>query len=103
MCDLAAKAAADAALDDARHGVAAQGIGVGLHGQRRAAGEADAGMIARADLVIDAIARLDHALAALELRRLLAAQPALARELAFAIGDDDLEPALGRAHRLLQR
>src|SRR6185312_2543422 len=62
--DLAAQAAADAALIDVRHGVAAQRIGVRLHRQRRAARKPDAGMVAGADRVVDAVARLGDALAA---------------------------------------
>ena len=37
----------------------------------------------------------------LSLRGILGAHAALARELAFAVGDDHLEAALGGAHRLL--
>src|SRR5258708_15133611 len=101
MGDLTAQAAADTALDDAGDGIGAQRIGVGLDGERRAAGEADAGMIARADLVVDAVAHLDHALAARELARILGAHPALSRELSFAAGADHLEAPLGGLHRLL--
>src|SRR5579864_5729846 len=103
MHHLAAEAAADAALDHARHGIAAQRVGIGLDGERGAAREPDAGMVAGADFVVDAIARPHHALATLQLLRLLAAYPALARELALAVGDDHLEPALGGFHRLLER
>ena len=58
-------------------------------------------MIAGADLVVDAEARAHDALAALELAGIFGAHAALARELAFAVGDDHLEAALGGAHRLL--
>ena len=60
-------------------------------------------MIAGADLVVDAVAGAGDALAAFELDGILGAHAALARELAFAVGDDHLQPALGGAHRLLQR
>src|SRR5579871_6009616 len=59
-------------------------------------------MIAGANLVVDAVARAHHALAALELLGSLDAQPALARQHAFAVGDDDFQAAFGRAHRFLQ-
>ena len=58
MRDLAAQAAADAAFDHRRHRIGAQRIGIGLHRQRRAARQPDAGMVAGADLVVDAVARL---------------------------------------------
>ena len=101
--DLAAQPAADAALDHGRDRIGAQRIGIGLDRQRRAARQPDAGMVAGADLVVDAEARPHHARAALELLGVLGAHAALARKLAFAVGDDHLEPALGGAHRLLER
>ena len=103
MRDFAAQAAADAAFDHGRHRIGAQRIGVGLDGERRAAGQPDAGMVAGADFIVDAKARLHHALAALELVGIRGADAALPRQHAFAIGDDDLEPMLGRAHGFLQR
>jgi hypothetical protein len=60
-------------------------------------------MVAGADFVVDAVARARDTLAALELDGILGAHAALARELAFAVGDDHLEAALGGAHRFLQR
>ena len=60
-------------------------------------------MVAGADLLVDAVARAHHALAALELAAVLGAHPALARELAFAVGDDHLQAVLGAAHRVLER
>ncbi len=60
-------------------------------------------MIAGADFIVDAVARADHAFAALELLGILGADAALARELAFAVGDDHLQAALGGLHRLLER
>ena len=103
MRDLTAQAAADAALHDGCNRIGAQRIGRGLHGERRAARQPDAGMVAGADLVVDAVAGARHALAALEFLGVLGAHAALARELAFAVGDDDLEAFFGGVHRLLQR
>ena len=100
--DLAAQTAADAALDHGCHRIAAQRIGIGLDRERGTAGEPDAGMVAGANLVIDAEAHPHHALAAFELIGILRAHAALARELAFAVGDDDLEAALRGAHGLFQ-
>jgi hypothetical protein len=59
-------------------------------------------VIPGADLVIDAETRLHHALAAIELFGVLGTNTALARQHAFAVGDDHFETALGRAHRLFQ-
>ena len=103
MGDFAAQPAADAAFDHGRHRIGAQRIGIGLDGQRRTSGQPDAGMIAGANVVVDAVARFHHALAALELLGIFGAHAALAHQHAFAVGDDHLEPALGGAHRLLQR
>src|SRR5262245_24557436 len=60
-------------------------------------------MVAGADLVVDAEAHAHHPLAALELLGVFGAHAALASELAFAVGDDHLEAALGGAHGLFQR
>ena len=60
-------------------------------------------MVAGADLVVDAVARARDALAARELAGVLGAHAALAGQLAFAVGDDDFQAALGGLHRLLQR
>ena len=103
MRDFAAQAAADATVDHGRHRIAAQRIGRRLHRQRRAARQPDAGMIAGADLVVDAVARAGDAHPAFELDGVLGAHAALARQLAFAVGDDHLQAALGGLHRLLQR
>src|SRR5271163_2213942 len=59
-------------------------------------------MVAGADLVVDAKARLHHSFAAFKLLRILGADAALARQHAFAVGDDNFEAALGGAHGLLQ-
>src|ERR1019366_8272775 len=67
MRHLAAQPAADAGIDDGRHRIAAQRIGRRLHRQRRAARQTNAGMVAGADFVVDAVARARDALAALEL------------------------------------
>jgi hypothetical protein len=60
-------------------------------------------MVSGANLVVDPEAGFHHAGAALEFFRLLDAEAALARQHAFAVGDDDLKPLLGGAHRFLQR
>src|SRR5450759_628683 len=60
-------------------------------------------MVAGADFVVDTVARARDALAALELAGILYAHAALARQLAFAVGDDHFEAALGGAHGLFQR
>src|SRR5437870_14937 len=101
MRDLAAQPAADAAFDHGGDRIGTQWIGRRLHGERRATREADARVIAGADLVIDAEFRTHDALARLQLHRILGAHAALARELTLAVGDDDLEPLDRRAHRLL--
>src|SRR6185312_16981513 len=99
---LTAQATADAAVVHVRHGIAAQRVGAGLHHQRRATGEPDAGVIAGADLVVDAEARAYHPPAGLEIGGDLRTDAALAGELALAVGDDHLQALLLRAHRLAQ-
>src|SRR6185503_4416944 len=90
--DLAAQSAADAAFDHARDRIGAQRIGARLHGERRTAGEADAGVVAGTDLVVDAELGAHDARAGLQLYGILGAHAALARELTLAIRDDDLQP-----------
>src|ERR1019366_7176891 len=63
MRHLAADAAADAGVEHRRYRVAAQRIGVGLDRKRRAAREANARMVARAGVSIDAEALAHDALA----------------------------------------
>ena len=60
-------------------------------------------MVAGADHVVDAVARLHHACAALELLGILGAHAALARKLALAVGDDHFQPVLGALHCVFQR
>ena len=103
MCHLATQPAADTGLDDGGDRIGAQRIGRRLDGERRTAGEADAGVVAGAYLAVDAVARAGDAFATLELFGVLGADAPLPRQHAFAVGDDDLEPALGGLHRLLQR
>ena len=62
---LAAHTAADAAVVDVRDRIGAQRVRVCLDRERRAAGEADAGVIAGAGIRIDAEALAHHALAGL--------------------------------------
>src|SRR6185437_5323158 len=83
MRDLAAESAADARFDDRGHRVGSQRVGGGLHRQRRAARQADAGVVARADVFIHAIAHARDAFAALELFGVFGAHAALTRELAL--------------------
>src|SRR5262249_50669315 len=64
--NLAAIAAADAGLVDRRHGIVAQRIIELLHAERGASRQSDAGMIAGADILIDAETRLHHALAVMD-------------------------------------
>src|SRR5262245_60291118 len=103
MGDLTAQATANAVVVDVCHGIAAQGILAGLDRQRGAAREADAGMIASAYLGIDPETRAHDALARTHEPRQLRSQPPLTRELALAIGNDDLKTLLPGAHGLAQR
>src|SRR5438477_294609 len=76
-------------------------IGVVLDGERRAAGEADAGVIARAGVFIDAVLHAYIALALGELLGDLRFEAPLPLELALAFGDDHFEPGVVSFHRLL--
>src|SRR6478735_4571877 len=99
---LAAQAAADAAVDDGRDRVASQRIGVVLHGERRAARQADARVVAGARVFVHAVF---HAYGSLSFGKVFCddrPQFALALELALALGDDDLEALVLGAHRLLE-
>src|SRR3954471_18186030 len=60
---LAAQAAADAAVDHGRDRVPAQGIGVVLDGERRAAREPDTRVVAGAGVLVDAVFHSHHSLA----------------------------------------
>src|SRR5262249_26255659 len=62
---LSAIAAADTIIVDRRHRIVLQRIVRVLDRQRRTAGESDAGVIAGADVLVDAEALLDHPLAVL--------------------------------------
>src|SRR6185437_8708502 len=96
--DFAAEPAADARFHDRGHRIGPQRVGCGLHRQRRAARQADAGVVTGADFLIHAVAHARDAFAALELFGIFAAHAALTRELAFPVRDDDLEAALGGFH-----
>src|SRR5207249_4657042 len=100
---LAAQAAADAAVDDRRHRIGTQRIRVVLDRERRAAGEANAGVIARAGVLVHAVLDAHVARALLQLFRHLWAELALPLQLALALGDDDLQPLVVRGHRFFQR
>src|ERR1700682_3658771 len=60
---LAAQAAAHAAVDHRRYGVAPQGVGVVLDGQRRAARKPDAGVVPRAGVLVHAVLDADDSFA----------------------------------------
>src|SRR5262249_44866573 len=96
-----AQAAADAAFDHRGNRFAAEQIGIGLHRQRWTAREPDTGMVAGAQLVVDAVAGLYQSLAALEFVGLLDTDAALPRQHAFAVGNDHFEPALGAVAAIL--
>ena len=88
--DLAAVAAADAGLVDAGHRVVAQRVVKTFEGQRGAAGQADAGVIAGADVLIDAKARGRDATALFDRLRAQWFFAPLFVQHAFGGGDDDL-------------
>src|SRR5207253_3326151 len=69
--DLAAEPAADTGLVHVRDRILAQGIGIVLEGERGAAVEAHAGLVARAHVRVDAEARRHHPPARLEPGRAL--------------------------------
>src|SRR4051812_17337875 len=95
---LAAQAAADAALDDGGDRIAPQRVRVVLDGERRAAGEADARVIARAGVLVHAVLHADHPFTRSDLFCSDWFEPALALQLAFAVGDDDFETRVVRGH-----
>src|SRR5574339_132165 len=100
---LAAQSATDAAVDHRRHRVAAQRIGVVLDGQRRAARQADARVVAGAGVFVHAVL---HSYGSLSFSQILGddgPELALPLELALALGDDHLETLVVGLHRLLER
>ena len=101
--DLAAKPAADAGIDHLGDRLAPQRVRVRRDGERRAAREADAGMVAGAGVGIDPEALADDALAGFHRLRRQRALAALAVQHAFGLGDDDLRTFRRRRQRLLQR
>ena len=103
MRDLAAQAAAHTGVDHRRHGVGTQRVRVGLDGERRAAGQPDAGVVPGAGVGVHAKALAHHALTrgqALALQRLLA--PLLV-EHALALRHQHLGAGLRAGQGLLQR
>src|SRR5467141_749439 len=94
VSDLTAQAAADAIVVHMCDGIRPQRIWIGCDRERGAAGQSDAGMVAGADVGIDAEARADDALAFAQILGDLRSNTALKRELAFAVGDDHLQPTL---------
>src|SRR5690242_14704630 len=93
-----AEPAAHAAVDDGRDRIGAQRIRVVLHREGRAAGEPDAGVIARAGVFVDAVLHAHMALAFREPLRYFRLEAALPLELALALGDDHLESAVIGLH-----
>ncbi len=98
---LPAVAAADAALVDGGDGIFLQGIVGVLHAERRASRKANAGVVAGAHVLVDAEARLHHALPRLDRLLHQGALAPLAVQHAFGRGDDDLGPLFARGQRLL--
>src|SRR4030081_3016178 len=103
MRDLAAYAASNAAVVDMRYRIAPQRIRIGLDGQRRAAGESDTGVIARADIGIDAETLTHHALAFLGHPLQNGGHAPLSIQFALTFRDDDLRPLVLRRQSLAQR
>ena len=102
MRHFAAKAASHATIDHRGHGIFSQRIGIFRDGQRRAAGEPDAGVVAGASVGIDAEAFAHHAPALARgtlRRRFLAPLPV---EHALALRDDHLGAFFGGGQRLAQ-
>src|SRR5690606_14594327 len=93
--DLAAVAAADAGVVDVGDGVFFEGVAAVLDGERRAAREPDTGMVAGADVRVDAEALFDHPLAFLDRRAELRLDAPLLVQHAFGLRNDDLGPFLG--------
>src|SRR5262249_52226554 len=100
---LAAQPAADAAVDHRRDRVAAQWVGVVLDGQRRATGEPDAGMVAGAGVLVDAVLHSHDPFSGREPFCIYGSKLALALELALALGHDDLQALMVGGHRFLER
>src|SRR5690606_34938010 len=92
MRHFAAQPAAHAVVGDVRHRIALERVGGGLYGERRAAGQPDAGVIAGAGVFIDPETGAHHPFAFPEQLRAHRLDAALTLELAFAFGNDDLEP-----------
>src|SRR5207245_11462376 len=83
--DLAAQPAADAVVVHVRDRVHFERIAGRLDGERGAAGEADAGMVPRAHVLVHAEARAHHALARFEGRADLRAATPLALDVALRV------------------
>src|SRR6266511_1142081 len=98
--DLAAEPAAYAGLVHVSDRIIAERVRVVLERERRAAVQAHARLVARADVGVHAEARYLHARAGLELSGDPRLHAALPLELALGAGDDHLEPAGGGGHRL---
>jgi hypothetical protein len=99
----AAQAAAHAAVDHGGHRVHLQRIGVVLERERGAARQADAGVVAGADVLVHAVLHALDALAALQQAGDPGLDAALALELAFALGHDHLQAVEVAGEGLFQR
>src|SRR5882672_8447430 len=83
--------AADAAVDDGGDRIDPERIGAVFERQRRAPRQPDAGVIPRANVLVDAVFHANHALARVQQSGNPRLDAPLPLELAFALGDDDLE------------
>ena len=102
MRHFAAYSASHAVMVHRRHGRAPERIGIGPDGERRAAGQPDAGMVARAGVGIHAIVFAGHALAGLAPTIEQGADAPLAVELALALGHDHLGAFFAGGHGFAQ-
>ena len=86
-----------------RDRVLAERVRVGLDGERGAARKPDAGVVAGAGVRVDAEPGADHPVAGIERLAHQWPQSALLGDLALRLGDDHLQPLLGRGQRLVQK
>src|SRR5262249_16331434 len=98
----AAHAAADARVVDVRDRIRAQRIGVLLHSERWTTGQADAGMIARAGIRVDAEALGHHAVTRLNRLAPQRRDAPLAIQLALPLRYDHLRAAKVGTQGLVQ-
>src|SRR5262249_49141061 len=91
-----------ATFDHCGNGIAPQRIGIWFHRQRWTARQPDAGMVAGAQLIVDAKTRFHHPLAALEFVGIFHADAPLPRQHALTIGNDHFESAFRAADSFFQ-